>query len=122
MSIKDDNIPLADDDPQDIIEDSNDNINRTKSSDSLPSMYNNDGSSSSLEPDINPDEQEEKARLISQVLELQNTLDDLSQRVDGVKEENLKLRSENQVLGQYIENLMSASSVFQSTNTTTKKK
>lgn len=38
-------------------------------------MYNNDGSSSSLEPDINPDEQEEKARLISQVLELQNTLD-----------------------------------------------
>lgn len=40
---------------------------------------------------------------------------DLSQRVDGVKEENLKLRSENQVLGQYIENLMSASSVFQST-------
>lgn len=122
MSIRDDNIPLADDDPQAIIEDSNDDINRTKSSDSLPSMYNNDGSSSSLEPDINPDEQEEKARLISQVLELQNTLDDLSQRVDGVKEENLKLRSENQVLGQYIENLMSASSVFQSTNATTKKK
>lgn len=58
-----------------IIEDSNDNINRARSSDSLPSMYNNDGSSSSLEPDINPDEQEEKARLISQVLELQNTLD-----------------------------------------------
>lgn len=121
-------------------------MNRARSSDSLPSMYNNDGSSSSLEPDINPDEQEEKARLISQVLELQNTLDgkyifesicsftyfqntklklffkDLSQRVDGVKEENLKLRSENQVLGQYIENLMSASSVFQSTNATTKKK
>lgn len=130
---------------KDIIEDTNDNFNRAKSSDSLPSMYNNDGSSSSLEPDINPDEQEEKARLISQVLELQNTLDgrlcpfdlslccgdncykwnsiaDLSQRVDGVKEENLKLRSENQVLGQYIENLMSASSVFQSTTTTTKKK
>lgn len=41
---------------------------------------------------------------------------DLHQRVDSVKEENLKLRSENQVLGQYIENLMSASSVFQSTN------
>lgn len=40
---------------------------------------------------------------------------DLSLRVDSVKEENLKLKSENQVLGQYIENLMSASSVFQST-------
>lgn len=91
------------------------------------------------------DEQEEKARLIAQVMELQNTLDgnktiifkfckasnlqnifssfpDLSQRVDSVKEENLKLRSENQVLGQYIENLMSASSVFQSTSPRTKKK
>ena len=30
-------------------------------------------------------------------MELQNTLDDLSQRVDSVKEENLKLRAENQV-------------------------
>ncbi|KAL4002472.1 hypothetical protein ACH3XW_3585 [Acanthocheilonema viteae] len=59
------------------------------------------------------DDQEEKARLISQVLELQNTLDDLSQRVDSVKEESLKLRSENQVLGQYIQNLMTSSAVFQ---------
>ena len=59
---------------------------------------------------------EEKARLIAQVLELQNTLDDLSSRVDNVKEENLRLRSENQVLGQYIENLMAASSVFQPAN------
>ena len=40
---------------------------------------------------------EEKAKLISQVLELQNTLEDLSSRVDNVKEENLRLRSENQV-------------------------
>ena len=48
-----------------------------------------------------------------QVLELQNTLDDLTNRVDSVKEENLKLRSENSVLGQYIENLMQASAVFQ---------
>ena len=48
-----------------------------------------------------------------QVLELQNTLDDLTSRVDAVKEENLKLRSENSVLGQYIENLMQASTVFQ---------
>ena len=61
-------------------------------------------------------EKEEKARLIAQVLELQNTLDDLSSRVDNVKEENLRLRSENQVLGQYIENLMAASNVFQPAN------
>ncbi|XP_039264971.1 short coiled-coil protein B-like [Styela clava] len=70
----------------------------------------------------NPDEAAEKARLICQVLELQNTLGDLSQRVDLVKEENLKLKSENQVLGQYIENLMSSSSVFQNTNAKNKKK
>ncbi|KAH9373508.1 hypothetical protein HPB48_003460 [Haemaphysalis longicornis] len=81
-----------------------------------------DFSLTALDPDMSPDEAEEKARLISQVLELQNTLDDLSQRVDSVKEENLKLKSENQVLGQYIENLMSASSVFQSTSPKAKKK
>lgn len=80
------------------------------------------GDFSNLDPDMNPDEEEEKQRLITQVLELQNTLDDLSSRVDSVKEENLKLKSENQVLGQYIENLMAASSVFQSTEPKTKKK
>ncbi|XP_047433620.1 short coiled-coil protein A [Mugil cephalus] len=67
-------------------------------------------------------EMEEKTRFINQVLELQHTLEDLSARVDAVKEENLKLKSENQVLGQYIENLMSASSVFQTTDTKSKRK
>lgn len=49
-------------------------------------------------------------------MELQHTLEDLSARVDVVKEENLKLRSENQILGQYIETMMANSSVFQSTS------
>jgi len=100
-------IPLADD-----IDDSSDNGgNQAKPAKPLP------------RPESEPfEDQEEKARLISQVLELQNTLDDLSQRVDSVKEESLKLRSENQVLGQYIENLMAASSVFQSTNPKSKPK
>ncbi|XP_023023661.1 short coiled-coil protein homolog isoform X1 [Leptinotarsa decemlineata] len=130
---EDNNIPLADDDPQVIIVDESEtnsmsdssSIVRGRSMDSIQSSFTNGSSSpqhNSLEPDSSPDEQEEKARLISQVLELQNTLDDLSQRVDSVKEENLKLRSENQVLGQYIENLMSASSVFQSTSPRIKKK
>lgn len=100
-----------------------------KSMDSLPSTFTNGSSSPGpsshylLDQEIQPDEQEEKARLISQVLELQNTLDDLSQRVNSVKEENLKLKSENSVLNQYVENLMSASSVFQSAavNSTKKK-
>jgi len=55
----------------------------------------------------------EKKRIIDQIIELQNTLDDLSTRVGCVKEENLKLKSENEVLGKYIENLMHSSSVFQ---------
>ena len=36
------------------------------------------------------------------MLELQNTLEDLSSKVDNVKEENLRLRSENQVNLQYL--------------------
>lgn len=136
-------IPLADDDPQVIIDDGVDadenseyggmglslSLSHGQSMDSIRSTSttadNQHGSQHNQhlnqhhDSDIDgnsPDEQEEKARLISQVLELQNTLDDLSQRVDSVKEENLKLRSETQVLGQYIENLMSASSVFSSTS------
>nr|CAG4651536.1 EOG090X0N2I [Simocephalus serrulatus]SVE94666.1 EOG090X0N2I [Simocephalus serrulatus] len=118
------NIPLADDDPQAVIPDDGEDagVERDPSLDSMSSRFTNDSSEHPLYGDINLDEQEEKARLIAQVMELQNTLDDLSQRVDSVKEENLKLRSENQVLGQYIENLMAASSVFQSTSPKTKKK
>ncbi|XP_050652352.1 short coiled-coil protein B-like [Macaca thibetana thibetana] len=66
-------------------------------------------------------ELEEKTQLINQVLELQHTLEDLSVRGDAVMEENLKLTSENQVLGQYTENFMSASSVFQTTDTKSKR-
>ncbi|VDL88743.1 unnamed protein product [Schistocephalus solidus] len=51
-----------------------------------------------------------------QVLELQHTLADLSARVESVKEENMNLRSENQILGQYIEKLMISSPVFHSSS------
>lgn len=79
----DDNIPLADDDPQVIITDDveNNRLDHGRSMDSLPSSYTGGSSSPGLngppsfEPDSGIDEQEEKARLISQVLELQNTLD-----------------------------------------------
>nr|CAG4641408.1 EOG090X0N2I [Eulimnadia texana] len=118
-------IPFTNDDPQAVIPDDGDQstMPRDPSLDSMSSRFTSESSSGpSNDVDINLDEQEEKARLIAQVMELQNTLDDLSQRVDGVKEENLRLRAENQVLGQYIENLMAASSVFQSTSPRTKKK
>ncbi|CAO1387178.1 unnamed protein product [Diamesa hyperborea] len=122
MSLQDnDNIPCIDDDDQAIVEDDNimNNINNNnmKNGRSMDSI----GSYSSS-PTRNMDEIDEKARLISQVLELQNTLDDLNQRVGSVKTETLKLRSENQVLGQYIENLMSASSIFSSTSPSNIKK
>lgn len=39
----------------------------------------------------------EKEELIGKILELQNTLHDLTQRVNSVKEENTKLKSENEV-------------------------
>jgi len=106
---EDDSIPLADGDPADFVEDSLVSEDKRKefewrkkvdfeSLDSIPSMLSDrsdlafqPGSSGhisdhmnrmSLDPDFSPDEQEEKARLISQVLELQNTLDDLTHRVD----------------------------------------
>ncbi|CAD7673913.1 unnamed protein product [Nyctereutes procyonoides] len=47
---------------------------------------------------------------------------DLAARVDAMMAENLKLKSENQVLGQYIENLMSAPSVFQTTDSESQRK
>ncbi|XP_065846192.1 uncharacterized protein [Oscarella lobularis] len=62
------------------------------------------------------DENEEKTRLIGEILELQSTLEDLSQRVQSVKEANMKFKSENQVLSQYIDNLMASSSTFQGTS------
>lgn len=108
-----------------VVEDEHTNNNNIGNvgSKSMDSINSYDGSRE-MDDDLNDqgDDNVEKARLISQVLELQNTLDDLNQRVDGVKEENLRLKSENMVLGQYIENLMSASSVFSSTSPSNIKK
>ncbi|KAM4811497.1 LOW QUALITY PROTEIN: short coiled-coil protein [Urocitellus parryii] len=100
-------------------EDHSSRILHRKSKSFLPKMMSADMDAVDAENQV---ELEEKTRLINQVLELQHTLEDLSARVDAVKEENLKLKSENQVLGQYIENLMSASSVFQTTDTKSKRK
>lgn len=94
------------------------NISNGMGSKSMDSINSYDGSRNALD-DQDQGDDVEKARLISSVLELQNTLDDLNQRgsfisgfilylsdafftVDGVKEENLRLKSENMVLGQYI--------------------
>lgn len=47
-------------------------------------------------------DEEEKEKLITEILELQNTLHDLSQRVHSVKEENEQLKADNQVLYMHI--------------------
>ena len=62
----------------------------------------------SNKPDLCP----EKEALIMKIIELQSTLQDLSQRVNTVKEENSRLKTENQVLNQYIDNLMRTSGIF----------
>ena len=45
-------------------------------------------------------------------MELQNTLQDLSNRVDSVRGENFKLRTENAALCEYIDRLVQASALF----------
>lgn len=88
-------------------------------------------STGSPEVDLN-----KKKALVNQILELQNTLEDLSQRVESVRDENIRLRylqqfclvgylntfirSENGVLGKYIEQLMAASPVFHSSTSKAK--
>jgi hypothetical protein len=118
MSIeRDEEVTFADEDDEDTVAvDNKEASSVATSGNSQTTNSQQPQTSFLLDADLTPEEQEEKARLIAQVLELQNTLDDLSSRVDNVKEENLRLRSENQVLGQYIENLMAASSVFQPAN------
>ncbi len=63
------------------------------------------------------DAHRKKTAFLAKVLELQNTLDDLTSRVDAIREENFRLRAENSVLSVYIENLMNASNVFAATST-----
>eukprot|EP00123_Amoebidium_parasiticum_P009020 comp19165_c0_seq1/m.21851 comp19165_c0_seq1/g.21851 ORF comp19165_c0_seq1/g.21851 comp19165_c0_seq1/m.21851 type:complete len:135 (-) comp19165_c0_seq1:57-461(-) len=78
-----------------------------------PQVEGTEGSGRTERTEEGLSEEEQKAILINQVLELQNTLDELSQRVNRVKDENSKLKSENQLLTQYIENLMASSNVVQ---------
>nr|KAG5701800.1 hypothetical protein BaRGS_000790 [Batillaria attramentaria] len=84
--------------------------------------FNSGPLGNSLDPDTNLDDDEEKQRLISQVLELQNTLDDLSSRVDTVKVENLKLEVGEPSPGPVHRESDGASSVFQSATPKAKKK
>lgn len=48
----------------------------------------------------------DKESLIEKILQLQQTLSDLTSRIDQVRNENLGLKGENSVLKEYINNLM----------------
>ena len=47
-----------------------------------------------------------KDQLIDRLLSLQASLSDLASRVDSVRQDNGKLRAENETLRQYIDNLV----------------
>ena len=55
------------------------------------------GTAGNLEQKETGEQKEEKERIISEILELQNTLHDLSQRVHSVREENDRLHTDNKV-------------------------
>ena len=59
-----------------------------------PEQNGLDGSEEQKETD---EQKEEKERIIAEILELQNTLHDLSQRVHSVREENDRLHTDNKV-------------------------
>jgi FtsZ-binding cell division protein ZapB len=48
----------------------------------------------------------DKEELIEKIMQLQQTLHDLTSRIDQVRNDNLSLKDENMVLKEYINNLM----------------
>lgn len=55
---------------------------------------------------MNKPEDREKEDLIEKILQLQTTLQELTQKIDTVRNENQDLRDENIILKEYINNLM----------------
>lgn len=51
-------------------------------------------------------EDKEKEELVDRILQLQTTLQELTRKIDTVRNENQDLRDENIVLKEYINNLM----------------
>ncbi|KAF5922044.1 hypothetical protein HPG69_015494 [Diceros bicornis minor] len=79
----------------------------------LPKMMNADMDTADAENQVGPEGEK------NDMLELNTHLK--VSLIDAVKEENLKLKSENQVLGQYIENI-SASRILQTSDIKSKRK
>lgn len=58
-------------------------------------------------------EKDEKDLLIERAIECQVILHDLVKKVRVIKEENVKLKAQNDLLSSYIKNLMKMSQIFQ---------
>ncbi|XP_063711722.1 uncharacterized protein LOC134840023 [Symsagittifera roscoffensis] len=107
-----------------VAEDFSDNLHGASADAGINSITNGHANGHSTPNGISSkpiDEEDESTRLIDQILDLQKTLDDLTYRMDSIKEDNLVLKSENQVLSQYIEDVMKASSSFQQTSPKSRK-
>ena len=69
--------------------------------------------------DVNDEDSEvldEKAQLIKAILEMSKTLDDISNKIADVKKDTIRLKHENEVINEYVANLMVQSKTFEPTD------
>ena len=63
---------------------------------------------------------DEKAELIKNILEMSRTLDDITNKIADVKKDTIRLKQENEVINEYVANLMEQSKTFEPTDLGTK--
>nr|AGN29623.1 short coiled-coil protein [Acartia pacifica] len=90
-------------------------VNHDDLHDDLNDLHDNreDSESSSRDSRSDTPEKSEKEILISKILELQRTVEDVENKVLRVRQQNLQLEAENLVISDYILNLMRSSETFQ---------
>ena len=59
---------------------------------------------------------DEKSLLIKTILEMSRTLDDISNKIADIKKDTIRLKQENQVIDEYVSNLMEQSKTFEPTD------
>ena len=61
-------------------------------------------------------EVDEKQELINRIMEMSRTLDDITNKIADVKKDTLRLTGENEVMDEYLANLMAQSKTFEPAN------
>ena len=59
---------------------------------------------------------DEKSLLIKTILEMSRTLDDISNKIADIKKDTIRLKQENEVIDEYVSNLMEQSKTFEPTD------